>query len=52
MDKVSKVDAILARMQEAYEREGIDGDFADGRRYYLEDASEEEIDYDYAKWCK
>jgi len=52
MDKVSKVDAILARMQEAYDEEGIEGDFADARRYYLEDASEEEVDYDYAKWCK
>lgn len=52
MDKVSKIDAILARMQEAYEEEGIDGDFADARRYYLDDASEEEINYDYDKWCK
>jgi len=51
MDKASKVNAILARMQEAYDEEGIDGDFADARRYYLEDASEEEVDYDYAKWC-
>ncbi len=51
MDKVSKVDAILARMSEAYEEEGIEGDFADARRYYLNDASEEEINYDYAKWC-
>jgi len=52
MDKVDKVDAILARMKEAYDEEGIEGDFADARRYYLEDASEEEVDYDYAKWCK
>ena len=51
MDKVDKVDAILARMKEAYVEEGIDGDFADARRYYLNDASEEEVDYDYAKWC-
>jgi hypothetical protein len=39
-------------MQEAYEREGSEGDFEDGRRYYLNDASEEEIDFDYNKWCK
>ena len=52
MDKVSKVDAILARMAEAYEEEGIEGDFADARRYYLADASEAEINDDYDKWCK
>lgn len=51
MDKVDKVDAILAAMEEAYEREGVEGDFADARRYYLNDASKEEINADYEKWC-
>lgn len=51
MDKASKVNAILIAMQAAYEREGVEGDFADAHRYYMSDASEDEIDYDYAKWC-
>jgi hypothetical protein len=51
MDKASKVSAILARMSEAYEREGVDGDFADAHRYYMSDASETEINEDYDKWC-
>ena len=51
MDKASKVNAILEAMEEAYEREGIEGDFADAHRYYMSDASEVEIDLDYAKWC-
>jgi len=50
MDKHSKISAILEAMQEAYEREGIDGDFDDARRYYYEDASEAEIDADCVKW--
>ena len=51
MDKYSKINAILEAMQAAYEEEGVEGDFADARRYYLNDASEEEINSDYAKWC-
>jgi hypothetical protein len=51
MDKQSKIYAILEAMEEAYEREGIDGDFDDARRYYRDDASEDEINSDYAKWC-
>lgn len=52
MDKHSKIAAILEAMEEAYEREGIDGDFDDARRYYRDDASEAEINNDYDKWCK
>jgi hypothetical protein len=51
MDKHSKIDAILNAMQAAYEREQVEGDFADARRYYRDDASEEEINSDYDKWC-
>ena len=51
MDKHSKINAILDAMQAAYEREGVDGDFADAHRYYLNDASEAEINADYDKWC-
>lgn len=47
-----KIEVILEKMQEAYEREGVEGDFADARRYYAEDASDEEIDADYEKWTK
>jgi hypothetical protein len=51
MDRHSKINAILEAMEEAYEKEGIEGDFADARRYYQEDAAEAEIDADYEKWC-
>jgi len=47
----SKIDSILAAMQDAYDAEGIDGDFDDARRYYREDASDAEIDADLAKWA-
>lgn len=51
MDKHSKIDAILVAIKEAYDREGVEGDFDDARRYYREDASEAEIDSDFEKWC-
>lgn len=51
MNKIEKINAILNAMEDAYEEEGIDGDFADARRYYLDDASEAEINDDYDKWC-
>ena len=51
MNKAAKVNAILEAMEEAYEREGVEGDFDDARRYYMSDASEEEINADYTKWC-
>ena len=51
-DLNAKIEAILEAMREAYEREGVEGDFDDARRYYREDASNEEIDADFEKWCK
>lgn len=50
MDKHSKINAILDAMQAAYEREGVEGDFEDARRYYRDDASEDEINSDFEKW--
>jgi hypothetical protein len=52
MSKIEKINAILISMQERYEEEGVEGDFDDARRYYLNDASMVEIDTDYQKWCK
>ena len=52
MTKLEKIDAILSTMQEAYEEEGVEGDFADARRYYIHDAPMSEIDADYERWCK
>ena len=52
MSKIEKISAILEVMREAYEREGVEGDFDDARRYYRDDASEDEINADYDKWCK
>jgi len=51
MTKQEKINAILEAMQEAYEEEGVEGDFDDARRYYQKDATVAEIDADYEKWC-
>lgn len=50
MTKAEKINAILEAMAEAYEREGVEGDFADARRYYRNDATQAEVDADYDKW--
>lgn len=52
MDKHTKISAILEIMEDAYAREGIEGDFDDARRYYMTEATVEEINADYEKWCK
>lgn len=44
--------AIIEAMQERYEAEGEDGDFADGERYLRDDASDDELRYEKEKWCK
>ena len=51
MDMTRKIFAILEAMEEAYKRENVDGDFADALRYYLDDATDAEIEADYQKWC-
>jgi hypothetical protein len=43
---------IIAAMQKKYEEEGEEGDFADGYRYLSQDASDAELEYEKAKWCK
>ena len=50
LTREQKIYAIVDAMQEAYEAEGVDGDFDDARRYFAEDASNEEIDDEYEKW--
>ena len=52
MSKAEKIEAILAAQQVAYEAEGVEGDFDDARRWYQKDASDYEINNDYATWCK
>jgi hypothetical protein len=43
---------IISAMQAKYEEEGEEGDFDDGYRYLAEDASNEELQYEFDKWCK
>jgi len=43
---------ILDEMRKTYEVEGEVGDFADAKRYLINDASDEELRYEYKKWCK
>lgn len=49
-DRASMANSIIEYMQEAYEAEGVDGDFDDGRRYLRDDASDEELRCEYEKW--
>ncbi len=43
---------IIEAMQEQYEEDGEEGDFDDGLRYLRDDASDEELDSEHAKWVK
>jgi hypothetical protein len=51
MTKADMINAILRAMRAAYEKEGIEGDFADAYRYYRDEASLDELLADYEKWC-
>ena len=44
--------AIVQAQQEAYEAQGVEGDWDDARRYYRDDASQAELIEDHVKWCK
>lgn len=35
-----------------YQQHGEEGDFADGLRYYLDDATDEELVRDHAEWTR
>ena len=41
---------IIHYMRETYEAEGENGDFEDGERYLRDDASEEELQAEHARW--
>jgi hypothetical protein len=43
---------IVNAMQEAYEAEGVEGDFDDARRYLANDTSDDELRAEEEKWCK
>jgi len=43
---------IVDRMQEAYEAEGVEGDFDDARRHLRDDATDQELLAEEEKWCK
>lgn len=49
-ERANLANATISAMQEVYESQGEEGDFDDGRRYYREDASDEELLADHAKW--
>lgn len=50
--KAQMVSEILEAMQTAYKAEGVEGDFDDARRYYMNDATSDEIAADHKKWCE
>jgi hypothetical protein len=47
----SMAEDIIAAMRAHYEQAGESGDFADGSRYLSNDASDEELQWEYDKWC-
>lgn len=51
-ERVGIARAVIEAMQEAYEQEGIDGDFEDGERYLRDDASDDELLREEERWCK
>ena len=51
-ERVSLASRIINAMQDSYEEHGEEGDFADGERYLRDDASDEELLREEAKWCK
>lgn len=42
--------STISAMADVYEAEGEEGDFDDGRRYLRDDASDEELLEEHAKW--
>lgn len=51
-ERVDKAQRIVEAMREAYEAEGVEGDFCDGERYLRDDADDEELLAEEARWCK
>lgn len=51
-ERASMIEDILDAMQTSYEESGDEGDFDDARRYYRDDASDDEIRADYKRWVK
>ena len=43
---------IISAMQTRYEEEGEEGDFDDGYRHLSNDASDNELQWEYDRWCK
>jgi len=43
---------IVNAMEEAYEAEGVEGDFDNARRYLANDTSDQELLAEEEKWCK
>ena len=50
--RYSMAEDIISAMRTAYEESGDEGDFDDGFRYLSQDASDDELEYEYDKWCK
>jgi hypothetical protein len=50
--RVDLAHRIINAMREHYEEHGEDGDFDDGYRHLRDDASDDELRHEEAKWCK
>jgi hypothetical protein len=50
-ERVELAQKIIAAMREAYEAEGVEGDFDDGERYLRDDAGDDELIREEEKWC-
>jgi len=50
-ERKSMASDIISAMRDAYEQEGVEGDFDDGYRHLSEDATDGELQADYDKWC-
>lgn len=51
LSRAEMVNAIIDAMQTHYEANGEEGDFDDGRRYLMEDATLTEVRQEYSTWC-
>lgn len=49
--RVHKAQRIVEAMREAYEAEGVEGDFDDAERYLRDDASDQELLHEEERWC-
>jgi len=50
--RYSMAEDIISAMRKCYAEDGSEGDFDDGFRYLSQDVSDDELQWEYDKWCK